>query len=330
MGGLVPALTIAVPYFEDIAEAVAIISASDAQLEDPESIEWLLVQLEPDRSADSRARLLLPERTRLLPAASYRGFPAAKNAALKAASSDLVLFLSPPLVPLPGSIERLASQLPSHTNCCGICGQWRNARGEIERGYNIRSFPTPRALFNDLLFVNKLFPGNRSTRVYKMHDFDHRTARPVEHALDYALLVRKSTLLDLGGFDEGYRFGWFDQVEICHAAQQAGLTFWYEPQAVFASGRRDPLLDRLLAEHYDDFYVDQQRYMLRKFGPRASLEYRCLLAAGMLVRLAFAFFIPSSLRKRLLTRYRSYVSDDYIQSMKRAYRATLRSALFGV
>jgi len=185
-------------------------------------------------------------------------------------------------------------------------------------------------LFYDLLFLNKVCPGNHSTRVYKMHDFDHLESRPVEHALDYALLVRKSALLDLGGFDEGYRFGWFDQVDICHAASEAGLTFRYEPRAVFESGRREPLLDRVLSEHYCDFYADQQRYVVRRFGTRAAREYRAILAAGMVIRLGFSTFLPRALRRRLLTSYRSYVTDGYIQSMKRAYRATLRSALFGL
>lgn len=324
-----PTLTIAVPYYEDITEAIGIISATGSQLQDFESVEWLLLEIDPDRAAGGHAPVSLPERTRLLPATAYRGLPAVKNAALKAAAANLILFLSPPLVPLRGSVEHLVSQLRSHTDWCGICGQWRNAHGEIEKGYNVRSFPTRRALFYDLLFINKLHPGNRYTRVYKMHDFDHQRARPVEHALDYALLVRKGVLLDLGGFDEGYRFGWFDQVELCYSALQAGFAFWYDPGAAFASSEREPLLDRVLAEHYNDFYTDQQRYVCRKFGSGATIEYRFLLAAGMLIRLAFACFLPPALRKSLLTTYRSYVSDGYIQSMKRAYRATLRSALCG-
>lgn len=324
-----PTLTIAVPFYKDIAEAVGIISAAHAQLKDPESVEWLLLEIDPERDAQSRAAVALPARARLLRAAAYRGLPAAKNAALRAASANLILFLSPPLGPVPGSIEHLVAQMRSHPEWCGVCGQWRNARGEIEKGYNVRTFPTRRALFYDLLFINKLCPGNHATRKYKMHDFSHIAARAVEHALDYALLVRKDLILELGGFDEGYRFGWFDQIEICENARRAGFAFWYDPGATFESSEREPLLDRLLAEHYSDFYLDQQRFIRRMFGPGTTIQYRCFLAAGMLIRLSFANLLPLPMRKNLLTRYRSYVGDDYIQSMKLAYRATLRSAFFG-
>ncbi len=322
-------LTIAVPYLDDIAEAIGIISKTDLLLRDSESVEWLLMELHPGRNAGKRAVTPLPARAQILPAAASRGFPAAKNAALKAASADLILFLSPPLMPQPGAIERLALQLRSHPELWGVCGRWSNVRGEIERGYNVRTFPTRRALFYDMLFINKIWPGNRSTRTYKMHDFDHLTPCSVEHALDYALLVQKHLVSDLGGFDEGYRFGWFDQVEFCQNAQRAGLDIWYDPGAVFEASEREPLLDRLLAVRYSEFYMDQQRYISRRFGSGARIQHRAFLAAGMLIRLGFAYILPPPLRKVLLTRYRSYVRDDYIQVMKSAYRATLRSALCG-
>ena len=126
---------------------------------EPDSVEWLLIEIEPERARDRRASGL-PPHTRILPASAHRGLPAAKNAALQASSADLILFLSPPLAPLPGSIERMQLQIRSHTEGCGICGLWRNTHGKIEKGYNVRNFPTPLALFYDLLLVNKLWPGN--------------------------------------------------------------------------------------------------------------------------------------------------------------------------
>ncbi|HYK90501.1 MAG TPA: hypothetical protein VE398_17130 [Acidobacteriota bacterium] len=321
-------MTAAIPFFDDLAEAVGIICSAATHLEEPDSVEWLLLQIYHGKARGIQASAL-PPHTRILPASDQRALPAAKNGALHAASADLVLFLSPPLLPLPGSLELMQSQLRSHREWCGICGLWRNARGEVEKGYNVRSFPSRLALFYDLLLINKLWPANAATRSYKMHDFDHQTARPVEHALDYALLVRKDVLLSLGGFDEGYRFGWFDQVDLCHKAQKAGFPFWYDPAAGFHSSEREPLLDRLLAVHYSDFYADQQRYVSLHFGSTAVIMYRMVLSAGLVLRLAFASILTLRIRKKLLATYRSYVDDDYIQSMKRSYRATLRSTVFG-
>jgi GT2 family glycosyltransferase len=239
----------------------------------------------------------------------------------------MVLLLSPPLVPSAGAIESLVEVLQSHPEVGAVCGKWRNSRAVVEKGYNVRAFPTLRALAYDLLFLNKLLPGNACTRRYKMHDFDHRTARSVEHGLDFAFLARTELLIGLGGFDERYRFGWFEQVEMCQSIIRGGHQVVFEPTAEFSSPDRAPVIDRLLADHYAEFYFDQERYAARWFGVRGAAVLRILLAAGMIVRLAFALALPGALRRKLLVRYRSYVADGYVRSMTRAYWQTLRQAL---
>jgi hypothetical protein len=57
-----------------------------------------------------------------------------------------------------------------HPDWGGVAGRWNNAQGQVEKGYNLRRFPTCTALLWDLLLINKLVPANRITRSYKMHD----------------------------------------------------------------------------------------------------------------------------------------------------------------
>jgi len=319
----VPTLTIVVPFYEDPAEAAGLLSRARGQLPGNREVECILLALDPAQASGVDA----PPGVRLISGARYQGIPAAKNAALRAARGSMLLFLSPPLVPCPGAIASLVKVLRSRPEVGAVCGKWENSRAVVEKGYNVRAFPTLRALAYDLLFLNKLLPGNACTRRYKMHDFDHRTARPVEHALDYAFLARTELLIKLGGFDERYRFGWFEQVEMCRAIIRAGHQVRFEPSAEFSSTDRLPVIDRLLADHYPEFYFDQERYAASQFGARGAAALRVLLAAGMMVRLAFALALPGALRRRLLVRYRSYVGDGYIRSMARAYWQTLRRAL---
>lgn len=316
-------LSLIVPFYDDFVEALSVLRHSLDQVYGIEGTQGVLLAVDPARAHASG----IPQGIELVSSDCYKGLPAAKNAALRVARGDMVLFLSPPLMPRPGAIGTLVEQLQSHPECGAVCGQWRNSRDVIEKGYNARSFPTLRALCYDLLFLNKLRPGNRCTRRYKMHDFDHQTASSVEHAPDYAFLARRQLLLDLGGFDETYRFGWFEQVEICTKIIRAGYRIGFEPSAVFSSGAREPIIDRLLADHYCEFYFDQERFAVRNFGIGGTLLLRILLIVGMLIRLAFSMTLPGSFRRRLLGLYRSYVNDGYIRSMTGAYRKTLRKAL---
>ena len=45
--------------------------------------------------------------------------------------------------------------------------------------------------------------------------------------------MRADLFRQLGGFDEGYRRGYFEDVDLCMRVRAAGYRVWYEPRAVF-------------------------------------------------------------------------------------------------
>lgn len=48
-----------------------------------------------------------------------------------------------------------------------------------------------------------------------------------------ALAIRRELFWEIGGFDEGYRCGYFEDVDLCEKAKQEGTEVWYCPDAVF-------------------------------------------------------------------------------------------------
>jgi GT2 family glycosyltransferase len=315
-------LSIVVPYYDDLEEAVALVQAARERSDLARDAEALLAPLEP-----AEPPALVPEDCRVVRAGCRRGLPAAKNAALREASGELVLFLFPGLLPDPGAIDRLAADLETHPSWGGVAGRWNDRSGRVEKGYNIRSFPTFRALAFDLMFVHKLFPSNAATRRYKMLDFDHATLRTAEHANDCAFMGRTGDLAALGGFDDAYRFGWFDQVEMCRSLNLAGHPVLYQPEAVFQATAREPLINRLLADRYVDFYRDERFFIARHFGSARARMFSLLLVAAMTVRLSFSTLLPAEVRRAWIRRLRPHVDDRYIRRMRPAYRALLRAAL---
>ena len=317
----ITSLSVVIPCYDDLAEALRLADMARDALRQDFRCQCVVVQMNP-----SSAPIPVPGCTRhqIVPCEKYSGLPAAKNLGLRASTGELVLYLFPGIRPEVNAIGRLAGQLQRHTDWGAVSGRWNNRLGQAEKGYNIRRFPTFAALVFDVMFINKIMPGNRTTRRYKMHDFDYSTLIEAEHANDCAFLSRRDLLLALGGFDEAYHFGWFDQVEMCRSLARAGRPVYFDPEAVFGSDDTAPLINRILAGHYGDYHEDLSLYVRRHCKPWQRGFFPFAMTIGMAIRLAFSRILPHSARIRLLRHYRSYVSDDYIQSMSSSYAAFFR------
>jgi GT2 family glycosyltransferase len=318
-------LSVVVPTFDDKGEAIELCNRVCTQLNGYVQTEQIIVVLDPVRATSRYAGHSPPFMT-IIQSDGYCPLPKGKNLALRSSHSEHILFLAPGIDPGHDAVMRLVSQLRRHPDWGGVAGRWDSIAGEVEIGYNVRRYPSFLALLYDLLFINKIFPGNRTTRNYKMHDFDYKTVIQADHVLDYAFMADRRLLLELGGFNDSYRFGWFDQLEMCRKMNDFGRKVYYDPGAVFTSTDREVLLNRILAYQYTDFYVDQMRFVKEKFGPWRSHLFNAVLGIGMIVRLVFAR-LPSRVRIGLLRRYRSYVDDDYIRQMHDNYRRLLEILL---
>lgn len=74
---------------------------------------------------------------------------------------------------------------------------------------------------------------------YSNHRYwETNTPRAVSWTTGAALAIRRELFMRLGGFDEGYIGGYFEDVDLCARARVAGYAVWYEPrcQLVHAVG----------------------------------------------------------------------------------------------
>jgi GT2 family glycosyltransferase len=309
-------VSVIIPYYDDFSEAVRLANLAREGVPADISCELILVQVDPAMAPPSP--VTSASSFKILCCPNYSGLPSAKNIGVAASTGELILFLFPGLTPEKGSIERLVRQLQIHPEWGAVAGRWNNERGEAEKGYNVRMAPTFLSLVFDVLFINKIFPANGITRRYKMHDFDHCSLIEVMHANDCTFMTRRSLVLDLGKFNETYRFSWFDQVEMCASLSKAGRPVYFDPDAVFTLVGQ-PLVNRILVQHYRDYHADLTMYVGRHYRSWQRRVFTAIVFLGMAIRLLFSRFLPRTIRIWLLRRYRSYVSDDYIQSMSGSY-----------
>lgn len=73
-------------------------------------------------------------------------------------------------------------------------------------------------------------PVHRCLGYSNPHHPEVATPREVEWVTGAALAIRRDLWIQLGGFDTIYERGYFEDVDICMRAREAGLSVWYEPR----------------------------------------------------------------------------------------------------
>jgi GT2 family glycosyltransferase len=170
----------------------------------------------------------LPEGVRVLE--NRRPLPLAANVNLgtAATSGELVLNATPDAVPAPGAVAALCDVL-EHRPTAGIAGprmMWPDGSWQPSR----RRFPTVGGT------LVRRTPLRHVRGVYTQRDhyvLDDRPTEPVrcDWMLGGFLLMRRAMLVELGGWDPGYRH-YVEDIDLQYRAARAGWERWYVPAAV--------------------------------------------------------------------------------------------------
>jgi hypothetical protein len=172
---------------------------------------------------------LVPDGVQVIANARPRGFGANVNAGVRMTTSELVCSVNPDAVPRERAVLILRAFLESHPGA-GVAGpRMLYPDGHVQPSR--RRFPT---VGGTLL---RRTPLRRLADPYKVqrrhYNLDERPDEPVESdwMLGGFLMLRRTMLDELGGFDEGfYLYG--EDIDLCYRAARAGWERWYVPEAV--------------------------------------------------------------------------------------------------
>jgi GT2 family glycosyltransferase len=154
------------------------------------------------------------------------GYAANLNKGFALTTGDAVLAVNPDAVPQEGAVGALAAFMEAHPSC-GIAGPqmtYPDGRWQASR----RRFPTVTGTIVRRTPLRKL--------LHQRHHFHLDEAPPAEPVeadwmLGGFLLLRRSMLDELGGFDERFRL-YGEDIDLAYRAMQAGWERWYVPQAI--------------------------------------------------------------------------------------------------
>ncbi len=168
------------------------------------------------------------------------------NRGVASTSGELVLFSNPDALPAPAAVAHLREFMEQHPRC-GIAGPlalYPDGRWQPSR----RRFPTVLGTLVRRTPLRLLFrPLERQRDHYLLDD---RPAEPVQAdwLLGFCLLMRRTMLDELGGWDEGYRH-YGEDIDLAYRAAQAGWERWYVPTAVVRHEWAQVIDRRFLTRH---------------------------------------------------------------------------------
>ena len=168
-------------------------------------------------------------RARLLVNRSAKGFSANNNLVLVPSKARYSFLLNPDTELRPDSLDTLLQFMDTHLKV-GACGpKLVYADGSFQ--LSCRQFPTLGSFAVRRTPLRVLFRGSETARRYEMADWDHASARPIDWLFGAAVLIRRETLAQVGGLDEGM-FLYSEDVDWCLRCHLAGWEIWYVPEAV--------------------------------------------------------------------------------------------------
>ena len=245
-------------------------------------------------SADDSVQNARQGGARVIANAANRGFAAAVNQGVRELGTPLVLLLNPD-VTLASSVEPLVTDLHA-SGAAAAGGKLLNPDGSVQRGFQVRRFPTTLSLAFEALGINRLFPGNPVNQRYRCLDLDPDVAADVEQPAGAFLLFRTAAWESAGGLDENFFPLWFEDVDFLKRLADEGHRIRYVPQATAWHAGAHSLI-RLKTDYRQLYwYGSLLTYLARHFSAIGRVLVASAVVLGMVLRSVMGTFRQMSIR----------------------------------
>ena len=166
-----------------------------------------------------------------------RGYAAAVNQAVAVADAEFVLLINPDVRERLRKLRRTCSNAFRDPRVGAVVARLLNSDGTLQP--NCICAPRPFDLISEDLAFAERFPNWQRPRRYRMLDWDHREARPVDAARGACLFIRRAAIADVGLFDEHF-FVYYEETDWLIRAKRRGWRTVFLPtvEAVHTSRRQ--------------------------------------------------------------------------------------------
>jgi N-acetylglucosaminyl-diphospho-decaprenol L-rhamnosyltransferase len=212
------------------------------------------------------------------------GFAAAINRSMARSRGRYAFLLNPDCELGPGALSSLVEFLEHNPQASAAAPLLADERGDSQREFQLRRFPSLRTLTSEVLLLDKFFPANRAIAHYRYRDLDLTRPQPIEQPAAAALLLRREVFDEIGPLDEQFSPAWFEDVDYCRRLAQAGRSIYVVPSAAARHYGGASLEHISFGDFTDLWYRNMWRYA-RKWLPSGQAEaLRWVIIVGMLLR----------------------------------------------
>lgn len=218
----------------------------------------------------------------LMELAENRGFAAGNNAAIEPALAsedppDYVWLLNPDTVVRPGALRALLTFMQEHPEV-GIAGsRLEEPDGAVQR--SAFRFPSVAGEFEGAV---KTGPVTRLLRRWVVAPEPPGEAQRCDWVAGASMLIRRAVFDRVGLMDEGY-FMYYEEVDFCRRAADAGWSCWYVPasRVVHLVGRSSGVTSDRPRRRPQYWYESRGRYFDKNHGRWKRLLADVAFAAGL-------------------------------------------------
>ena len=188
----------------------------------------------------------LPEKVRVLENAAPLSFAANANLGAAQTEHELVLIANPDAVPDPDAVSILRAFMSDRprSGAAGPKMLYSDGTWQASR----RSFPTVGATLVRRTPLRLLFPPLRWQRRHYLLDERPDAPAPADTMLGAFILLRRTMLDEIGGWDAGFRM-YCEDIDLNYRAARAGWERWYVPAAVVRHEYAAVIDKRFLTKH---------------------------------------------------------------------------------
>lgn len=234
--------------------------------------EVIVVENDSEDGSAELVREQFPE-VKLLCNAQRQGFAGNNQTGALASSAPLLLFLNPDTQAPPGSLRALLEVAARHPECGVFGSRLLDAAGEVER--SMGRFPTLVSIFLDRLLQPLPFLQSALECFSQRHYRGYEKERCVDWVTGAALWIRRETLEKAGSWDGVNFFMYYEDVDLCYRARQAGYKILYAPQSTLFHYHNKTPVDPGQRKVW--MRQSQGFFMRKHYGPLRGRLYSLLL-----------------------------------------------------
>jgi GT2 family glycosyltransferase len=205
------------------------------------------------------------------------GYARANNQGISIAQGDYILLLNPDTRVEPAALPLLIEHLDRNPDYAAVAPRLLNPDGSQQ--LSIRSFPTFSSVLIEMTGIPRLFPSCPRLNTWRLRHFDYEKPGPVAQPMASCLLIRRSVLVELGGFDENFPI-YYNDVDLLYRMARRGYQTYYLPAArVYhrIGGSTNAIKPKMIYENHRSLFN-----FLRKHTPKTRFFFQAIILLPLL------------------------------------------------